>query len=223
MKNENKFKWEVHVGQEIYYLSDTNYNELLDQEKKGVRLITIGNRTINPAFISSAKKVYDQSEDMFETPSWVRESPPKLTSEQIAQRDKIKNDIRAMLKRQNDHWKNTGKIKKQEETASNKPKLERYQVKEALIDEMRGMTFPNESNPRWRVNTLLTGHSVERRRHKIQAFILEIDTMLSDYKNDFEMEAAYGYCSICQKYIQKELRLWDHVQGQVSVLDKLVV
>jgi hypothetical protein len=204
--------WEIHVGQEVFYLSDTNFNEMLEQEKQGIRLVKIGSKTINPAFVSSAKKVYEKPGDMFYQPSWVHETPVKLTDDQIAKRDKIKSDIKAMLKKKNENWKNTNSKQ------SSQPKLERYQVKEALIDEMRGMNFPNESNYGWKPNKLITGHSRARESHIIKSFTYKIDTGLSDYENDFEIEAAYTFCSECNKYLVKELRLYDHTDPNVTVI-----
>lgn len=204
--------WQINIGQEVFYLSDTNYNEMLEQEKLGIRLIQIGSKTINPAFISCAKKVFEKPGDMFYQPSWVHETPVKLTEEQIVKRDKIKADIKTMLKKRNENWENTNS--KQQ----NQPKLERFQIKEALLDEMRGMNFPNESNYGWKQNKLFTGHSRAREHHVTKSFTYKIDTGLSDYENDFEIEAAYTFCAECNKYLVKELRLWDHVDGSVEIV-----
>ena len=58
--NEPVFYWELKVADDILNVTDKQMTQILDAETRGVKLIKIGEKIINPAFIKSSKKIYKE-------------------------------------------------------------------------------------------------------------------------------------------------------------------
>lgn len=225
MKDEKNYS--LKIKNKIYNVGRQTYEDVLATKKRKTDFIKIGSTT----FASSEVQVITNETldwSMFNNHKEIQEyknykdisEEEKVVPDEKAfeNRELIKQKIREMFLA-----KKKGTYKKPDNSAEQQRKNQIESVKHLLIDEMRGITFPNDSNPSWTPNKLFTGHSVGREHHETRAYSMQINLNFQEFAQDFECDAIYVYCDKCQKYLKKEIRLWDHVENQVSVLDKLVV
>ena len=208
--NERPFKWEIRIGSEVIELSDKGYTQLMEKEKEGVRLVKIGDRVINPAFISSAKKVY-QVPDLFNTPDWVSKPVIDVSHEQKTKIDQMKQSIRDMLKRKHEYFNSTYRLNQREVNVETNNHIEEtYQM---LIGEVNSLFFPDERGSGWYPNNAITHHSSGKDRHPVEAQIKKINLKLHEYQSLFDCEARLVICSICQKTLEKSIYLFNNNTG----------
>lgn len=225
MKDEKKYK--LKIKNKIYNVGRQTYEDIVAAKRRSNDFIKIGSTT----FASSEVQVITDGTldwSMFNNHTEIQEyknykdipEEEKVVSDEKAfeNRELIKQKIREMFLA-----KKKGIHKKQDKLPLDERKKQLESVKHLLIDEMRGITFPNDSNPSWAPNNLFTGHFEGREHHKTRSYSMQINLNFQEFASDFECDAIYVYCDECRKYLKKELRLWDHLEGQVSVLDKLVV
>jgi len=208
--NSEVFKWEITVGKDKFELSDKGFQDLMKKENEGIRLVKIGDKVINPAFITSAKKIYKE-DTLFSTPAWVHEEFKDVTQEQQTKMDEMKLKIKLMLKKQNEYWKSSGKVQAKEvDTQLNEHIEETYQM---LISEVQTLSFPEVGLGGWYVNDAITHHTESKERHPVEARIKKIDLKLHEYKTIFDCEARWVYCDTCKKHLVKRIYLFNNSTG----------
>ena len=208
--NERPYKWEVTIGKEVIELSERGYEQLLEKEAAGIRLVRIGDKVVNPAFIQSAKKVYLEP-NLFNQPAWLNEPTKVVTEEQRTKMDELKLQVKAMLKKQNEYWKTAGKVQSKEVDTELQEHIEdTYQM---LIGEVNLLSFPSIEQSGWYNNDLITHHTESKERHPVEAKIKKINLKLHEYKALFECEARWVFCETCKKHLQKRIYLFNNSTG----------
>jgi hypothetical protein len=195
------FKWQVTVGDEVFELSDNAFQNLLQKEQQGVRLVKINDKLINPAFISSAKKIFkEEVKPASEFLDW-SVIPEKVvpTEKSVANREKITSDIRKMLKERNRDWKPKYKDAIHE-FASN-------DVWEHLKSVLTTLKFPMKDES-WKVDPSITKHNEGRESHSV-AYYTKIIDLGDGFDNKFWAEANYIFCPACRKNIREQIVIYN--------------
>lgn len=215
--NEIVFKWEVYVGEEKFELSDTAFQQLLKAEKEGKRLVKIGDKVINPAFISSSRKVYKHANPIDNYIDWSAiEGKPKdvtdLTAEELSKKDQVKDEIRSMIK----------EMKERDADGLLKPKYKDEKHALAVLDvweHLKG-TLNEIKCPvmdlNWKLDKSIISHSQGRESHPVSYYTKTID-LGDNYDKYFWCEAGYIKCEACNKVIKHEIRLGNDYECEVIV------
>ena len=215
--NELVFKWEVKVGDEIFELSDKGFNELMKAEAEGKRLVKIGNKVINPAFISSSKKIFKQPNPIDDYVDWSAIEKPTspvtpASDAELSRRDEMKLEIKKMLqekKEQQDEYGYKPKIKDE------KHALAIADVWEHLKPTLNTLKFP-VIDLNWKVDKSITLHNEGRESHPVVYYVKKID-LGDNYDDYFWAEAGYIKCEACNKIIKQEIKLVNDYEGEVLV------
>lgn len=209
--NKTDCFWEVVVGQEKFELSEKAYEQLLESEKKKVQFVTIGDKMININYIQSARKVY-RDNDLFQ-PTWLHEKIEPMTEGQQEKINKIKEDIRAMLKKKNLNQA-IRRVETPEDVAKREAKEQREQAIKTVCDtlksELQDSKFPHEGDRRWVANNDIKSHTEGRNRHSVDAKIMNIDINAGEFIDVFFSEAEMIFCSVCNKHILKKIFLYNN-------------
>jgi hypothetical protein len=201
----SNYKWEITVSGDKFELSEKGYQELMKKEAEGVRLVKIGDRTINPAFISSAKKIYkEQIKPASEFLDWSTIQPPK-NSERYQQ---IAGDIKQMLKKKNmenpDYKLQVYKDEKHFEAVAD--------VWEHLKSVLTTLEFPIIDSS-WKDDSSIIRHTEGRESHSVQ-YKTKIINLGDKYDNNFWAEANFIFCETCRKHIRKQIVIFNDYESE---------
>ena len=201
----SNYKWEITVGGDKFELSEKGYQELMKKEAEGVRLVKIGDRTINPAFISSAKKIYkEQIKPASEFLDWSTIQLPK-NSERYQQ---IAGDIKQMLKKKNmenpDYKLQVYKDEKHSEAVAD--------VWEHLKSVLTTLEFPIIDSS-WKDDSSIIRHTEGRESHSVQ-YKTKIINLGDKYDNNFWAEANFIFCETCRKHIRKQIVIFNDYESE---------
>lgn len=203
------YKWEIKVGDEKFELSEKGYQQLMEKEKEGVRLVKIGDKVINPAFIQSAKKIY-REEPKFASDflDWARmgENPipePKA----IANRQKIMEETRKMIKEKNKDWKPVYKDPVHREAVAD--------VWLHLKSVLSTLEFPIKDDS-WKSDPSITKHSEGRESHSVE-YRTKIIDLGDKYDDKFWAEANYIFCPVCKKELRKQIVMFNEYEADSIV------
>lgn len=214
--NELLFKWEVKVGDETFELSDKGFNELMKAEAEGKRLVKIGNKVINPAFISSSKKIFKQPNSIDEYVDWSAIEKPTspvtpASDEEISRRDEIKLEIKKMLQEKKEAYEENPKPKIKDE----KHKLAIADVWEHLKHDLNALKFP-VIDLNWKVDKSIISHNEGRENHPVTYYVKKVD-LGDNYDEYFWAEAGYIKCEVCNKIIKQEIKLVNDYENEVVI------
>jgi len=212
-KHEPVFKWEVKIGDDIVELSDASFEKLMKCEKEGVRLVKIGDRMINPAYITSARKVYKQNHTQvsdvldWETMNFSEEK--KIPDEKATEnREKIMEDIRAMIKEK----MITGPYAQVRDEQHAIAVADVWEHLKTHLNEIK----PPVRDLNWKVDKSIISHQEGRESHPVTYYTKEID-LGDNYDKNFWCEAAYIHCDSCNKTIKNEIRIYNDYEGQCVI------
>ena len=198
---EPVFYWELKVADDIVNVTDKQMTQILDAETRGVKLIKIGEKIINPAFIKNSRKVYKE-EPVFasEYLDW-NDMGQKVVSDKkaTANREKITQEIRKMLKERNKDWKPKYKDSIHE-FASN-------DVWEHLKSVLTTLKFPIKDES-WKVDPSITKHKEGSESHSV-AYYTKIVDLGDGYDEKFWAEANYIHCPVCKKDIRQQIVIYN--------------
>jgi hypothetical protein len=177
----------------------------MKKEAEGVRLVKIGDRTINPAFISSAKKIYkEQIKPASEFLDWSTIQLPK-NSERYQQ---IAGDIKQMLKKKNmenpDYKLKVYKDEKHSEAVAD--------VWEHLKSVLTTLEFPIIDSS-WKDDSSIIRHTEGRESHSVQ-YKTKIINLGDKYDNNFWAEANFIFCETCRKHIRKQIVIFNDYESE---------
>lgn len=203
------YKWEIKVGDEKFELSEKGYQQLMEKEKEGVRLVKIGDKMINPAFIQSAKKIY-REEPKFASDfldwSAIGEktvSEPKATEN----KEKIMADIRKMLKEKNKDWKPIYKDPVHKEAVAD--------VWEHLKSVITTLEFPVKDDF-WKKDSSISKHTEGKETHSVE-YKTKIIDLGDSYDDKFWAEANYIFCPVCKKELRKQIVIFNDYESECIV------
>lgn len=201
----SNYKWEINVGDQKFELSEKGYQQLMEKEKEGVRLVKVGDKLINPAFISSAKKIYrEEIKPASQFLDWSTMNQKPVTDEKsLINRDKIKNDIRKMLKEKNREWKPVYKDPIHETAVSD--------IWEHLKSFITSLEFPI-IDENWKDDPSISHHNEGRERHPVAYKTKNID-LGDSYDIYFRAEANFIWCDACKKHIRKQIVIFNDYES----------
>ena len=215
-ENEIIFKWEVKVGGDVFELSDKSFQQLLQAEKEGKRLIKIGNKVINPAFISSSKKIFKNPINEFVDWSALEKAPVNKIPENLKtvtdekaleNRQKIKDDLKKLLKNRNANWKPV--------VRDQKHRLAIDDVWEHLKSSITTLKFPtNDLN--WKIDPSIASHNEGRETHPV-TYKTQIIDLGDKYDHHFWAEAGFIFCNVCNKQLKKQITIWNEYDSDCVV------
>jgi len=206
---EPVFYWELKVADDIVNVTDKQMTQILDAEARGVKLIKIGEKIINPAFIKNSRKVYkEEPKFASEYLDW-NDMGQKVVSDEkaTANREKMMNDIRTMLKEKNKNWKPVYKDEVNREAVAD--------VWEHLKSVITTLEFPIKDD-NWKLDLSISKHSEGKESHSVEYKTKMID--LGDKFDDkFWAEANYIFCSVCKKEIRKQIVIFNDYESECIV------
>lgn len=224
LKSQNEqevvFKWEIKVGDDVFHLSDKGFNDLMKAESEGKRLVKVGNKVINPAFISSAHKVFKNPINNFVDWSAIEQkdykdykdipAEEKVVSDDQAHenRERIKAEIKKMLRERNKDWK---PIFKDEihKTASE-------DVWEHLKSSITTLEYPTIDESWKDGKDAMTSHTEGKETHPV-AYKTKIIDLGDKYDHHFWAEANYIYCAVCKKHLRKQIVIFNDYESECVV------
>jgi hypothetical protein len=203
------YKWEIKVGDEKFELSEKGYQQLMEKEKEGVRLVKIGDKVINPAFIQSAKKIYREepkfASDFLDWATMGENPIPEPKA--IANRQKIMEETRKMIKEKNKDWKPVYKDPVHREAVAD--------VWLHLKSVLSTLEFPIKDDS-WKSDPSITKHSEGRESHSVE-YKTKIIDLGDKYDDKFWAEANYIYCPVCKKELRKQIVMFNEYEADVVV------
>lgn len=223
LKSQNEqivFKWEVTVGDEVFEMSDAGFNQLMEAEKKGTRMVKIGNKVINPAFIKSAKKVFKNPINNFVDWSSIEQKDyvdykdipeeDKIVSDQKAleNRQRIKDEIRKMLKKRNTDWKPIFKDEIH--------KFATGDVWEHLKSSITTLEFPTIDETWKDGKDVITHHTEGKETHPV-AYKTKIIDLGDKYDHHFWAEANFIFCNACNKHVRRQIVIFNDYESECVV------
>lgn len=217
LNNELVFKWEIKVGDETFELSDASFEQLMKAEREGKRLVKIGNKVINPAFISSSKKIFKQANPIDEYVDWSAIEKQKsevanLTDEELSKSEQIKKEIRQKIK----EMKETPELEKIKPVYKDeKHTLAVADVWEHLKSSLNTLKCP-VIDLNWRVDKSITSHTEGRESHPVTYYTKRVD-LGDNYDKYFWAEAGFIKCEACGKVIKSEIKLFNDYENEVVV------
>jgi hypothetical protein len=211
-QNEEKvidFYWELKVADDIVHVTDKQMTQILDAEARGVKLIKIGEKIINPAFIKSSKKIYKE-EPKFASDflDWATMGEPAVSNQKATQnREKIMGEIKQMLKEKNKDWKPVYKDEIQREAVAD--------VWLHLKSVLSTLEFPIKDES-WKNDPSISKHQEGKESHSVEYRTKTID--LGDkYDEKFWAEANYIFCPVCKKEIRKQIVVFNDYESECVV------
>jgi len=206
---EPVFYWELKVADDIVHVTDKQMTQVLDAEARGVKLIKIGEKIINPAFIKSSKKIYkEEPKYVSEYLDWSDMGQKVVTDKQATvNREKIMQEIRSMLKEKNKDWKPVYKDSIHMEAVAD--------VWSHLKSVLSTLEFPIKDE-NWKLDMSINKHTEGKDSHSVEYKTKMID--LGDkYDNKFWAEAGYVYCPVCKKEIKKQIVIFNDYEGECII------
>jgi len=203
------YKWEIKVGDEKIELSEKGYQQLMEKEKEGVRLVKIGDKMINPAFISSAKKIYKE-EPKFASDflDWATMGEPVVSNEKATQnRAKIMGEIKQMLKEKNKDWKPVYKDPVHREAVAD--------VWLHLKSLITTLEFPIKDES-WKNDPSISKHQEGKESHSVE-YKTKIIDLGDKFDDNFWAEANYIFCPVCKKEIRKQIVIFNDYESECLV------
>jgi hypothetical protein len=207
--NEPVFYWELKVADDTVHVTDKQMTQILDAEARGVKLIKIGEKIINPAFIKSSKKIYKE-EPKFASDflDWATMGEPVVSNQKATQnREKIMGEIKQMLKEKNKDWKPVYKDEIQREAVAD--------VWIHLKSVLSTLEFPIKDES-WKNDPSISKHQEGKESHSVEYRTKTID--LGDkYDEKFWAEANYIFCPVCKKEIRKQIVVFNDYESECVV------
>lgn len=203
------YKWELKVGDEKFELSEKGYQQLMEKEKEGVRLVKIGDKVINPAFISSAKKIYkEEIKYASDYLDWSNMGESKKTEPKATEnRAKIMSDIKQMLKEKNKDWKPVYKDPIHMEAVAD--------VWLHLKSVLTTLQFPIKDDS-WKSDPSISKHTEGRETHSVE-YKTKIIDLGDSYDEKFWAEANYIFCPVCKKELRKQIVIFNDYESETIV------
>jgi hypothetical protein len=206
---EPVFYWELKVADDIVHVTDKQMTQILDAEARGVKLIKIGEKIINPAFIKSSKKIYKE-EPKFASDflDWATIGEPVVSNEKATQnREKMMGEIKQMLKEKNKDWKPVYKDPVHREAVAD--------VWLHLKSLITTLEFPIKDDS-WKSDPSISKHQEGKESHSVEYKTKMID--LGDkYDDKFWAEANYIFCPVCKKEIRKQIVVFNDYESECVV------
>lgn len=207
--NEPVFYWELKVADDILNVTDKQMSQILDAETRGVKLIKIGEKIINPAFIKSSKKIYKE-EPKFASDylDWSKMGEKVVTDEKASSnREKMMADMRKTLKEKNKDWKPVYKDQVH--------KVASEDVWEHLKSSITTLEFPTIDSS-WKDDSSITKHFEGRESHSVEYKTKVID-LGDSYDGFFRAEANFIFCLACKKHIRKQIVIFNDYECESIV------
>lgn len=207
--NEPVFYWELKVADDIVNVTDKQMTQILDAEARGVKLIKIGEKIINPAFIKNSKKVYkEEIKYASEYLDWSNMGEKVVSDEKAtANREKIMQGIRTMLKEKNKDWKPVYKDEINREAVAD--------VWEHLKSVITTLEFPIKDD-NWKLDMSISKHTEGKETHSVEYRTKTID-LGDDYDNKFWAEANFLFCPVCKKELKKQIVIFNDYESECIV------
>lgn len=207
--NEPVFYWELKVADDILNVTDKQMTQILDAESRGIKLIKIGEKIINPAFIKSSKKIFKE-EQKFASDflDWATMGEKVVSDEKaISNKEKMMADIRKMLKEKNKDWKPVYKDPIHKEAVAD--------VWLHLKSLITTLEFPIKDDS-WKSDPSITKHKEGSESHPVAYYTKVID--LGDkYDDKFWCEANYIFCPACKKEIRKQIVIFNDYESDAVI------
>jgi len=206
---EPVFYWELKVADDTVHVTDKQMTQILDAEARGVKLIKIGEKIINPAFIKSSKKIYKE-EPKFASDflDWATMGEPVVSNEKATQnREKMMAEIKQMLKEKNKDWKPVYKDPVHREAVAD--------VWLHLKSLITTLEFPIKDDS-WKSDPSISKHQEGKESHSVEYKTKMID-LGNKYDDKFWAEANYIFCPVCKKEIRKQIVVFNDYESECVV------
>lgn len=207
--NEPIFKWEVLIADEKIEMTDKQYQQLVDAIERNVKVLKFADKMINPTYFKSSKKVYkEEIKPVSAFLDWADINHKVVNDEQaLSNREKIKNQIKQMLKEKNKDWKPAYKDPIHMEAVAD--------VWQHLKSVLTTLKYP-EKDDNWKLDTSITKHKEGAETHSVTYYTKMID--LGDkYDEKFYCEANYIFCPACKKELRKQIVLTNDYESEILV------
>lgn len=208
---EPVFYWELKVADEIVHVTDKQMAQILDAEARGVKLIKMGEKIINPAFIKSSKKIYKE-EPKFASDflDWSEMGKPAIEDKKATQnREKIMGDIKQMLKEKNKNWKPIFRDEVEREAVAD--------VWVHLKSLITTLEFPIKDDS-WKSDPSIIKHSEGKETHSVE-YKTKIIDLGDDFDEKFWAEANYIFCPVCKKEIRRQIVIFNDYESDSIARD----
>lgn len=133
-----------------------------------------------------------------------------LDQKAIENIEKIKAQIREMLKKRNKDWKSTVI-----ETAPKETIEARNQIWKHLQSVLTTLEYPTIDFS-WKEDKSITHHTEGRKSHSVE-YKTKIIDLGDNYDSSFWAEANYIFCKECKKHIRKQIVIFNDNENQCSV------
>jgi hypothetical protein len=200
---EPVFYWELKVADDTVHVTDKQMTQILDAEARGVKLIKIGEKIINPAFIKSSKKIYK------EEPKFAKDylDWTDMGEKATANREKMMQEIRTMLKEKNKDWKPVYKDEINREAVAD--------VWEHLKSVLSTLEFPVKDDS-WKLDMSISKHTEGKETHSVEYRTKTID-LGDSYDDKFWAEANFLFCPVCKKELKKQIVIFNDYESESIV------
>ena len=185
MVQEVEFNWEIKIGQNVFYMSPSEYEKVLVSMARGKKLFITKDKTLNFAYMEYARKVFknQDSSTAGNVPEWVKNFPKKADTPHF-------------------------EVKKMDNSSYTIDELDA--IFEKLKPKAEALNFPSLEGQGWEKNESVTAHDEGKENHKVEAFKKKLKINGDIPEKYFSLEASYVFCPTCKKYLKKRIYLLHH-------------
>lgn len=211
--SESDYLFEIKTQDKTFYVSETQWAKIQESINNGTKLIILGDKSFNPAYIKSVEKVLKNKQKNNQSPYWVNEEPKSFNQEKY---EKLKVKIKEMLKKQNEKISSTRKIIQDKEkiTRLEQQNEENLYLWKLFVEEIKNYKFP-EINETFRRNYDITSHKQDRDSHEVEYLVkdLEIPKEFEGFNNKYWVQASLIWCPTCKSNIKKTINCFNQIEG----------
>ena len=206
---EPVFYWELKVADDTVHVTDKQMTQILDAESRGVKLIKIGEKIINPAFIKSSKKIYKEEPKFAKDYLDWADMGEKVVSDEkaTANRERMMQEIRTMLKEKNKDWKPVYRDEINRTAVAD--------VWEHLKSVLSTLEFPVKDDS-WKLDMSISKHTEGKETHSVEYRTKTID-LGDSYDDKFWAEANFLFCPVCKKELKKQIVIFNDYESECIV------
>ena len=207
--NEPVFKWEVIIADEKFEMTDKQYQQFSDLMEKGAKRIKLNNVEINPTYFKSAKKIYKEEPKFAKDYLDWADMGEKVVSDEkaTANREKMMQEIRTMLKEKNKDWKPVYRDEINRTAVAD--------VWEHLKSVLSTLEFPVKDDS-WKLDMSISKHTEGKETHSVEYRTKTID-LGDSYDDKFWAEANFLFCPVCKKELKKQIVIFNDYESECIV------
>jgi len=211
--SESDYLFEIKTQDKTFYVNEMQWAKIQESINNGTKLIILGDKSFNPAYIKSVEKVVKDKQKNNQSPYWINEEPRSFNQEKY---EKLRIKIKELLKKQNEKILSTRKIVQDQEKIARleQQNEENLYLWNLFVEEFKKYRFP-EINNSFRRSFDITNHKQDKDTHDVEYLVkdLEIPKAYEGFNNKYWVQAGVIWCPSCKMHVKKTINCFNQIEG----------